>query len=91
VKEPKKPSTDVYISIWKEVKIMPEFKLSKSAARANFVGSERLFNSCWRKYREFINGAIYEPEDQDEVDQWLDYIAEDKVNNPCSSFYIFGG
>jgi len=62
----------------------------KQAARKNFDGNETLFESCWRQYRQYLRGSINNPTCQDDVDQWLDSIASEKVNNPKSPFYIHG-
>jgi len=67
-----------------------QFKVSKDAARKEFDGSNSLFNACWRVYLGYLKGAIDNPSDQSDVDSWLRAIAAEKVNNPKSSFYIYG-
>jgi hypothetical protein len=69
---------------------MNTFELSKKEAKRNFNGSNRLFEACWRTYRGYLNGGIDNPKDQGTVDAWLKEIAAEKVNNPKSSFYIYG-
>lgn len=66
------------------------FKLSRRIAESHFDGTRRLFLSCWRTYLAYLNGDIDEPSDQNEVDSWLESIASEKVNDPKSSFYIYG-
>lgn len=58
--------------------------------RSMFYGSTRLFNACWRQYREYLNGSIDEPTSDADVVGWLEQIAADKVNDPKSRFYIYG-
>jgi hypothetical protein len=58
--------------------------------RAKFRGSNRLFKACWSTYRAFLRSSIDSPSDDEEVHTWLDTIAADKVNNPKSTFYIYG-
>jgi hypothetical protein len=62
----------------------------KRAAKKQFDGSIALFESCWRQYCLFLRGAIDEPLDQSDINNWLEQIACDKVNNPRSKFYIYG-
>jgi len=59
-------------------------------AQKRFDGSTELFNACWRQYRGFVNGATDDPSNIDDVMQWLDTIASEKVNNSASRFYIYG-
>lgn len=68
----------------------PVFKPAKTAARKNFDGSSNLFEACWQLYRKYLRGAIDNPSNQADVDSWLEQIASEKVNNPRSSFYIYG-
>jgi hypothetical protein len=70
---------------------MEKYKLKrKSEYRRSFKGSDRMFNACWKRYREFLNGSIDDPQSDTDVDEWLDSIASEKVNNSRSSFYITG-
>jgi len=62
----------------------------RKTARANFDGTDRLFASCWKQYLQWLKGAIDSPADQADVDQWLCGIASEKVNNPRSTFHIYG-
>ena len=62
----------------------------RRAAEIHFTGSLRLFRSCWRDYHALLAGGWDEPTSQLDVDQALDQIATEKVNNPRSSFYIYG-
>ena len=50
-----------------------------------FDGSDRLFRACWREMRR-----NYQPSDDINVMEILDSIASELVNNPRSSFYIYG-
>ena len=59
-------------------------------AECHFDGSLRLFKSCWREYHALLAGGWDQPTMQLDVDQALDQIASEKVNNPRSSFYIYG-
>lgn len=58
--------------------------------RTLFDGSDRLFAACWRQYREYLNGGIDDPSCDADVIDWLDALASEKVNNPRSTFYIYG-
>lgn len=62
----------------------------KAYYRKRFISSERLFNACWNQYRQWLNGAIDDPQSDEDVLQWLDNIASEKVNNSQSSFFIYG-
>ena len=62
----------------------------RRVAGKRFDGSQNLFNACWRQYRGFVNGGTDDPENIDDVMNWLDQIASEKVNNPSSVFYIYG-
>jgi len=66
------------------------FTPNKGEIRKKFDGSHRLFESCWRQYMTWIKGAIDPPECEQDVSDWLDQIAAEKVNNPRSQFYIYG-
>lgn len=56
-----------------------------------FDGSRGLFNACWNQFQRYRReGAIDEPQDDEDVMQWLDEIAAEKVNNPQSRFWIYG-
>jgi len=67
-----------------------EVKKARKASRENFEGSNSLFSACWRQYLGYLHGATDNPESQDDIDSWLDSIASEKVNNPRSTFYIYG-
>ena len=84
--------THVYTSInGKQLALTPKvWRNIRRVACNRFDGSTRLFNACWRQYRQWLNGAIDDPINLDDVMQWLDTIASEKVNNPASSFYIHG-
>ena len=63
----------------------------KSYYSKNFVGSSRLFDSCWRVYSGYLaQGAIDSPKSDADVYDWLDSIASEKVNSSSSSFFIYG-
>ena len=65
----------------------------RRVARQRFLtsgSSERLFEACWRQYRAWIKGAIDDPKNINDVLDWLNQIASEKVNDPKSSFYIYG-
>lgn len=57
---------------------------------ATFDGSERLFRACWRQYIAFLRGSIDAPICDQDVADWLDSIAAEKVNDSRSAFYIYG-
>ena len=64
---------------------MTSFVVGKpSLYRAEFEGSDRLFRACWRMLAQFS------PTDDVNVMEILDSVASEKVNNPRSSFYIYG-
>lgn len=81
---------------WKQeetVRVNPVNKnvsLYKTTARKHFSGSRALFDACWRKYMQYLNGAIDDQKSQKDVDDWLEQIASEKVNNSKSRFYIYG-
>lgn len=59
--------------------------MKKRDYRAEFDGSNRLFEACWRRYlraRRFL--------EIDDVSTFLDYTAGLLVNDENSSFYITG-
>ena len=62
----------------------------RKCAMKRFDGSENLFDACWREYRGYVRSAIDNPESISDVMDWLDRIAAEKVNNPKSSFYMYG-
>jgi len=52
------------------------------------LGSERLFNICWKKYREYLDEGVFNASsDPKHVILCLKNIAFDKMNNPRSPFY----
>ncbi len=55
--------------------------------RPKFRGSLALKRACWRQY---LNGAIDDPTCDQDVMDWLENIASERVNNPKSRFYIYG-
>ena len=57
--------------------------------RRTFHGSTELFTACWRQYRVFLRGDIDDPTCDDDVMDWLDALAAEKVNTP-GRFYIYG-
>ncbi len=61
----------------------------KRTARAHFDGSPDLFNACWRELCRTIQHGT-DLDTQDDVDQWLEQLAAERVNNPRSRFYIYG-
>ena len=58
--------------------------------RPKFDGSDRLFRACWRQYRGWLNGAIDAPACDDDVMDWLEQIAAQRVNDGDSPFYMYG-
>jgi len=62
----------------------------KRCARQHFSGSNELFESCWRQYRGYVNGAIDNPTELADVLGCLETIASEKVNSSSSKFYIYG-
>lgn len=53
--------------------------------------SSRLFQACYRQLLQWIRqGAIYMP-DLDEACNWMDLLISERVNNPRSQFYMYGG
>lgn len=61
----------------------------RRVASEKFDGSDELFAACWRQYRAYVNGAIDDPESLEDVLEWLDSIASEKVNDPRSRFYMW--
>jgi hypothetical protein len=58
-------------------------------ARRGTSGS--LFASCWRQYMEWRRqGAIDDPASDDEVLDFLDTLAAERVNDSASRYYIYG-
>ena len=72
------------------ITIKSEYKISKAEARELFDGSNRLFEACWKDYVGYLEGSIDDPEDIEDVMDWLDSIASEKVNDWNSPFYIYG-
>jgi hypothetical protein len=64
-------------------------KIRKCALK-RFEGSKRLFEACWKQYRNYVKSSIDNPESISDVMDWLNNIASEKVNNPNSQFYIYG-
>lgn len=59
--------------------------MKKRDYKAEFDGSNRLFEACWRRYlraRRFL--------EIDDVSTFLDDMAAGLVNDSNSSFYIYG-
>ena len=69
---------------------LKEVKECRAECARYFDGSERLFNACWTTYLGYLNGAIDMPECGLDIDDWLENIASERVNNPNSTFYIYG-
>jgi hypothetical protein len=69
---------------------LSEVKAYRKGCKEYFEGSVRLFNASWSQYLGYLNGAIDMPECGLDIDDWLEKIAEEKVNNPNSVFYIYG-
>jgi hypothetical protein len=75
----------------KQKELTPKlWKGIRRLASKRFDGTTRLFDACWKQYREYVNGSIDDPKNIDDVTNWLDSIASEKVNNSASSFYIYG-
>jgi len=67
------------------------YKLQRpSYYRPMFDGGESLFAYSWRTYKRHLSDAIDNPRSDDDVLEWLELIASERVNNPDSSFYIYG-
>jgi hypothetical protein len=62
-------------------------KAKKSDYFAAFDGSERLFNTCWREYTDYVK-ANGKPAMA--VRDFINDCAKARVNNPHSSFYMLG-
>ncbi len=62
-----------------------ERRAAKSNFRKTFIGSNRLFEACWREALKYKR--LYLEEISEEL---LEQIASEKVNNPKSSFFIYG-
>ena len=58
--------------------------------RSKFDGSDALFSACWRQYRRLLASDIDNPTCDDDVLQWLDELASERVNDGRSPFYIYG-
>ena len=63
---------------------------AKADYRDLFDGSDRLFNDCWREYRRLLASDIDDPQSDEDVMQWLDELASERVNSGRSPFYIYG-
>jgi hypothetical protein len=59
-------------------------------AFSQFDGSKELFDLCWEKYRNEILPGTDNPENINDVNNWLNVIASEEVNNPESDFFIYG-
>ena len=59
----------------------------KAKCRKSFDGSDDLFEACWRTLRSIWNATEIT---DDDAEDWLEQIAAEKVNNPRSSFHIYG-
>ena len=63
--------------------------VSRKDARAAFDGSARLFAVCWRELRWFER-ETGERFDAAQVAEFLHDAAARRVNNPRSSFWLYG-
>ena len=52
--------------------------------------SNRLYRAAWAKYRRLLRDAIDYPTSDSDVCGWLESIMAESVNNPRSTFYIYG-
>jgi hypothetical protein len=52
--------------------------------------SERLFNACYRQLLQWIRYGAIDTPDLESARDWMDQLMSEKVNNPRSSFYIYG-
>jgi len=67
------------------------YKLQKpSYYRLQTDMSDRLFRTCWRVYRNYLQDSIDNPQSDSEVLDWLDQIASERVNDSSSTFYLRG-
>lgn len=57
---------------------------------ARFRGSRRLFDACWRKWRERYQEGIEEAASDHDVMVALNWHASQKVNDSRSVFYLHG-
>jgi hypothetical protein len=62
----------------------------RKRAMKNFEGSVDLFDACWRTYLRDILPGTDDPKCLDDVMNWLEQIASEKVNDSKSRFYIYG-
>lgn len=74
---------------------MPRLELKRSRywdlVKARRIDmSRRLFCWCWRQYLELQDGGDEAPLDDDDVLAKLEMLAGLAVNNPRSSFYLYG-
>jgi len=63
---------------------------ARAEVKAEFDGSTALFDACWKEYRQRLNGFINNPTSVMDIEENIEAIASEKVNNPRSSFYIYG-
>jgi len=52
--------------------------------------SKRLFNACYAQLRQWMRQGAIDTPDLSEAQGWMDQIISERVNNPRSSFYIYG-
>ena len=69
---------------------MYNFKKENIRKKYFFNTSKRLFNSAWKQYIVYLRGSIDNPIDDNDIVNWIEQIISEKVNNPKSSFYIYG-
>lgn len=63
----------------------------KNKIRQRFTDtSDNLFNNAWKEYIRYLNGSIDNPNDEEDIYNWIDNIISEKVNNPKSKYYIYG-
>jgi hypothetical protein len=66
-------------------------KMTKEDYWKTFDGSRDLFDTVWRKLRNYAKGSIdLDWNDNKEVEQWLDTLSSELVNDSSSRFYIYG-
>lgn len=52
--------------------------------------SDRLFNACYRQLRQWIRYGAIDTPDLYAAQEWIEQLIAERVNNPRSSFYIYG-
>lgn len=52
--------------------------------------SDRLFSASYRQLRNWIRQGAIDTPDLFAAQEWMEQLLSERVNNPRSSFYIYG-